>query len=76
MLRPTEEARSLVQEACPKGAYIDPLLSHCPSTHADLLASLAKRGMLEFQPAQGRKGPLGVFCDAKNSGQLRLISDT
>eukprot|EP00959_Pyramimonas_sp_CCMP1952_P013297 280582-Pyramimonas_sp.AAC.1 len=58
MLRPPQAARSLRAEACPWGAYVNPMPKHDARGYATFLREAWRRGMLTWK--HGRGGDLGL----------------
>ena len=56
--------------------YVDPVLKHDKKAYGKFLGELYRRNMVQFRPANGEEGVLGIFFVRKKSGQLRLIFDT
>eukprot|EP00959_Pyramimonas_sp_CCMP1952_P005949 124635-Pyramimonas_sp.AAC.1 len=74
MLRPPRAARSLRAEACPRGAYVDPLLKRNVREYATFLREAWRRGMLTWKHGCG--GDLGLFFVGRKDERLRIIFDT
>ncbi|CAK0856473.1 unnamed protein product, partial [Prorocentrum cordatum] len=75
MLRDRGEADALLQQVCPRGPYVDPHLSVSPVTYGEFLVEMSERKTVCFQAEDPSIQPVGVFCEAKKSGRLRLIFD-
>ena len=76
MLRDQAAVEALIQEACPRGPYVDPVLAGSLSLYADFLHGLWSRNMVVFKPLDKSTRPIGLFWVAKRSGMQRLIFDT
>ena len=73
---PQEVANELSRNphACPKAPYWDPVLRHCPHKRAELIAGLARVGVIGFR--RSIKSQVGLFfVKKKDPAWIRMVID-